>query len=142
MSAGVIISIFTVAGSISGLIAGHISDRIGYKPVFIFTYGLMAPALIVFLRLQGNWVYIGAFIAGAMILATMPLGVAMAQILAPKGRSMVASLMMGLAVGVGGVVSPVIGKLADIYSINSVLVGVSFLPLLALPLIAFFPRVR
>jgi FSR family fosmidomycin resistance protein-like MFS transporter len=142
MAAGVIISIFTVAGSISGLIAGHLSDRIGYKPVFLFTYVLMAPALIIFLRLQGDWVYIGAFIAGAMILATMPLGVAMAQILAPKGRSMVASLMMGLAFGVGGVVSPVVGKLADIYSIHSVLVGVSFLPLLALPLIAFFPRVR
>jgi len=142
MSAGVIISLFTVAGSVSGLIAGHISDRIGYKPVFIFNYGLMAPLLILFLRLQGNWVYLGAIFAGAMILATMPLGVAMAQILAPKGRSMVASLMMGLAFGIGGVVSPVVGKLADIYSIHSVLVVVSFLPLLALPLIAFFPRVR
>jgi MFS transporter, FSR family, fosmidomycin resistance protein len=142
MSAGVIISIFTVAGSVSGLFAGHISDRIGYKPVFLCTYGLMAPVLILFLRLQGNWVYIGAFFAGAMILATMPLGVAMAQILAPRGRSMVASLMMGFAVGLGGVVSPIIGKLADLYSIHTVLVGVSFLPLLGLPLIAFFPRVK
>jgi MFS transporter, FSR family, fosmidomycin resistance protein len=142
ISSGVIISIFTVAGSISGLIAGHISDRIGYKPVFIFTYGLMAPALLLFLTLHGNWVYIGAFIAGAMLLATMPLGVAMAQILAPKGRSMVASLMMGLAFGLGGILSPAVGKLADIYSIDNVLIGVSFLPLLALPLIAFFPRVR
>ena len=142
MSAGVILAIFTVAGSVSGLIAGHISDRIGYKPVFIFTYALMAPVLIFFLRMQGNWVYLGAFIAGAMILATMPLGVALAQNLAPKGRSMVASLMMGFAVGLGGVISPVVGKLADIYSIHSVLMGVSFLPLLGLPLIAFFPRTR
>jgi FSR family fosmidomycin resistance protein-like MFS transporter len=142
LSAGLIIAIFTVAGSLSGLIAGHISDRIGYKPVFIFTYGLMAPVLLIFLRLQGNWVYIGAFFAGAMILATMPLGVALAQILAPKGRSMVASLMMGFAVGLGGIISPVVGKLADLYSIHSVLIGVSFLPLLGLPLIAFFPRVR
>jgi MFS transporter, FSR family, fosmidomycin resistance protein len=142
LSAGLIIAIFTVAGSLSGLIAGHISDRIGYKPVFIFTYGLMAPVLLIFLRLQGNWVYIGAFFAGAMILATMPLGVALAQILAPKGRSMVASLMMGFAVGLGGIISPVVGKLADLYSIHSVLIGVSFLPLLGLPLIAFFPRIR
>ncbi len=142
ISAGVIISIFTVAGSISGLIAGHISDRIGYKPVFMFTYVLMTPALILFLTLPGSWVYVGAFIAGAIILATMPLGVAMAQILAPKGRSMVASLMMGLAFGLGGILSPAVGKLADIYSINNVLFGLSFLPLLALPLIAFFPRVR
>jgi len=142
MAAGVIISIFTVAGSISGLIAGHISDRMGYKPVFIFTYALMTPALLIFLRLQGNWVYIGAFIVGALILATMPLGVALAQTLAPRGRSMVASLMMGFAVGLGGIISPVVGKLADLYSIHTVLIGVSFLPLLGLPLIAFFPQKR
>jgi MFS transporter, FSR family, fosmidomycin resistance protein len=142
MSAGVIISIFTVAGSISGLIAGHISDRVGYRPVFIFAYVLMAPVLLIFLRLQGSWVYIGAFFAGAMILATMPLGVALAQSLAPKSRSMVASLMMGFAVGLGGIISPVVGKLADIYSIHNVLIGVSLLPLLGLPLIALFPRKR
>jgi MFS transporter, FSR family, fosmidomycin resistance protein len=142
LSAGLIISIFTVAGSISGLIAGHISDRIGYKPVFLVTWGLMTPVLIIFLRLHGSWVYAGAFMAGAMLLATMPLGVAMAQILAPKGRSMVASLMMGFAYGLGGAVSPLVGKLADLYSIQSVLMGVSFLPLLTLPLIAMFPRVK
>ncbi len=77
--------------------------------------------------------------AGAMVLATMPLGVAMAQILAPKGRSMVASLMMGFAFGLGGAVSPIVGKLADLYSIHSVLIGVSLLPLLTLPLIFTFP---
>jgi len=142
LSAGLVLSLFTVAGSVSGLIAGHISDRIGYKPVFIFTFGLMAPVLIIFLSLQGNWVYLGAVFAGALILATMPLGVAMAQILAPKGRSMVASLMMGFAVGLGGAVAPVVGKLADLYSIHTVLIGVSFLPLLTLPLIAYFPRVK
>jgi FSR family fosmidomycin resistance protein-like MFS transporter len=135
-------SLFTVAGTISGLIAGHVSDRIGFKPVFIFAHSLMCPVLILFLSLQGQWVYLGAIMAGALALATMPLGVAMAQILAPKGRSMVASLMMGFAFGLGGAISPLVGKLADIYSIHSVLMGVSFLPLLSLPLIFTFPRVR
>jgi len=68
------------------------------------------------------------------------LGVAYAQTLAPRGRSMVASLMMGFAVGLGGLISPLVGKLADIYSIHVVLTGVSFIPLLSLPLIALFPR--
>jgi MFS transporter, FSR family, fosmidomycin resistance protein len=139
VSAGGIFSLFTVSGTISGLIAGHISDRIGFKPIFLFTHALMAPVLLLFLRLQGGWVYIGAIMAGAMVLATMPLGVALAQTLAPKGRSMVASLMMGFAFGLGGAVSPIIGKLADLYSIQSVLMGVSLLPLLTLPLIFTFP---
>jgi MFS transporter, FSR family, fosmidomycin resistance protein len=85
---------------------------------------------------------LGSAMAGAMVFATLPLGVAMAQILAPKSRAMVASLMMGLAYGLGGVMSPLVGRLADLYSLQIVLIGVSFLPLLSLPLILNFPRVR
>jgi FSR family fosmidomycin resistance protein-like MFS transporter len=141
-SAGSLFSLFTVAGTVSGLTAGHLADRMGFKPVFIFAHALMTPALILFLSLQGRWVYLGAIMAGALVLATLPLGVAMAQILAPKGKSMVASLMMGFAFGLGGIIAPLVGKLADIYSIHSVLTAVSFLPLLSLPLIFTFPRVR
>lgn len=142
LSAGGMFSLFTVAGTVSGLIAGHISDRIGFKPVFIFNFVLMSPMLVLFLNLQGHWIYIGAVMAGAMVFATLPLGVAMAQMLAPKSRSMVASLMMGFAFGLGGALSPVVGKLADLYSIHSVLMGISLLPLLSLPLILTFPRVK
>jgi FSR family fosmidomycin resistance protein-like MFS transporter len=142
MSAGVMYSLFTVAGTASGLIAGHVSDRIGFRPIFIFTFALMTPVLLLFLSLHGRWVYLGSAMAGAMVFATLPLGVAMAQILAPRSRAMVASLMMGLAFGLGGVVSPLVGRLADLYSMQSVLTGVSFLPLLSLPLILTFPRVQ
>lgn len=141
-SAGGIFSLFTVAGTLSGLVSGHVSDRIGFKPVFIFSFSLMSPMLLLFLSLQGDWVYIGAIMAGAMVLASLPLGVSMAQILAPKGRSMVASLMMGFAFGLGGAVTALVGKLADLYSIHSVLMGISLLPLLSLPLIFTFPHVK
>ena len=141
-SAGGIFSLFTMAGTASGLLSGHISDRVGFKPVFLVAHGLMAPVLLIFLNLKGNWVYPGAVFAGGFVLATMPMGVAMAQILAPKGRSMVASLMMGFAFGLGGFVSPLVGKLADLYSIHTVLTFVSLIPLLTLPLIALFPRVK
>jgi len=142
MSAGVIFSLFIVAGSLSGLLSGHISDRIGFKPVFLISHLLMVPALLLFLYLQGKWVYLGAMIAGAVVLASMPLGVAMAQALAPKGRSMVASLMMGFAFGLGGAVSPLVGKMADLYSVHTVLTYVAFVPLLTLPMIFCFPKTR
>lgn len=142
VSAGAIYSIFLVSGTLSGLLSGHISDRIGFKPVFLFCYLGMAPALWFFMQLNGSWVYWGAALAGTFVLAPLPLGVTMAQTLAPKGRSMVASLMMGFAYGLGGALTPIVGKLADFYSIRPVLTIIAFVPLLTLPIIALFPRTR
>ncbi len=140
VSAGFIFSLFVLSGSVSGLVAGHISDRIGFKKIFLFTHTLMAPLLLLLLNLKGIWFYPGAILAGMFMLATMPLGVALAQKLAPRGRSMVASLMMGFAFGLGGAVSPLVGRLADTYGIHTTLTGVSLLPILTLPLIAAFPK--
>jgi len=141
VEAGVIYSLFIVAGTASGLLAGHMSDRIGFKPVFLFCYLGMTPTLWLLLQTGGNWAYAAAFLAGGFVLAPLPLGVTMAQKLAPKGRSMVASLMMGFAYGLGGIVSPVVGHFADIYGIPQVLGLLIFIPLLTLPVIALFPRV-
>jgi MFS transporter, FSR family, fosmidomycin resistance protein len=142
VSAGVIFSLFTVAGTFSGLLCGHLADRWGYKPLFWVSHLLMTPILLLFLRLEGHWVYLGAALAGGVVLASLPLGVVMAQALAPKGRSMVASLMMGLAFGLGGIVSPLVGRFADIYSVEAVLTAIALVPLLTLALIHFFPTVR
>ena len=73
-------------------------------------------------------------------MASLPLGVVMAQKIAPKGRSMVASLMMGLAFGTGGILSPIVGKLGDIFSIQSVLVVLALIPLFSLIPIYFIPE--
>jgi FSR family fosmidomycin resistance protein-like MFS transporter len=139
VSAGVMFSLFTLAGAVSGLVAGYLSDRIGFKPIFVTTHVLMTPALLVLLHLPGSWVYAGAALAGFFVMASLPLGVVMAQELAPKGRSMVASLMMGFAYGLGGAVTPVVGKLADLFSIQQVLFWTALVPLLTIVLIAFFP---
>jgi FSR family fosmidomycin resistance protein-like MFS transporter len=66
----------------------------------------------------------------------------MAQELAPKGRSMVSSLMMGLAFGTGGMMTPLTGKLADVFSIRPVLTLLALIPLLTTGLIAFLPERR
>jgi FSR family fosmidomycin resistance protein-like MFS transporter len=141
VSIGFVTSLFIVAGTASGLLAGYLSDRIGYKPIFYLTHALMTPALLLLLKLPGIWVYPGAFAAGLFVMASLPVGVVMAQELAPRGRSMVASLMMGFAYGLGGIVSPLVGKLADLFSIETVLFHVAFIPLVTLVLIFFFPEV-
>jgi FSR family fosmidomycin resistance protein-like MFS transporter len=54
---------------------------------------------------------------------------------------MVASLMMGLAFGTGGLLSPAVGKLGDTFSIQSVLMLLACIPVLSLIPIHFIPEV-
>ena len=137
---GAMLSVFTVAGAISGLLAGHLSDRVGYKLIFFTAFSLTTPSLYLWLYLPGNWIFLGACLAGFFIMAAMPLVVVMAQKLAPRGKSMVSSLMMGLAFGTGGMLTPLTGKLADIFSIRVVLGLLAVIPLLTVGLISLLPE--
>jgi len=92
--------------------------------------------------LPGKWVFVGAFISGFFILATMFVAIVMAQKLAPQGRSMVASLIQGLAFGIAGMLAPLAGMVADYLSIKPVLIGVALIPLLSLVLVYRLPKVE
>jgi len=140
LSIGTIVSIFTVAGALSGVAAGHFSDRFGFKPIFFLSHGLATPCLYLLLLLHRDWAYASAFLAGFFVMASLPLGVTMAQEIAPKGKSMVSSLMMGLAWGTGGMMTPLAGKLADLFSIRPVLAALAVIPLLSVGLIAMLPE--
>lgn len=139
VSIGAFVSIFTVAGAGSGLLAGHFSDRFGYKPIFYVSHALATPSLLLMLHLPGRWIHLGALFAGFFLLATLPVGVSTAQEFAPRGKSMVSSLMMGLAFGTGGMMTPLAGKAADVLSIRPVLSLLAFLPLLTVVVIALLP---
>jgi len=140
LSLGTIVSLFTVAGALSGVAAGHLSDRVGFKPVFFVSHGLATPCLYLLILLPGDWAFVSAFLAGFFVMASLPLGVTMAQELAPKGKSMVSSLMMGLAWGTGGMMTPLAGMLADLFSIRHVLAVLAVIPLLTVGLIAKLPE--
>ena len=142
VSVGLIFSIFIMAGTFSGLLAGYLADKIEAKKIFFISHALMCPALLLYLFLPDPFVFLGAFLAGFAALASLPLGVVMAQKLAPKSRSMVSSIMMGLAYGLGGLVSPFIGKIADIYGLENVLFYSAFIPIISLLPILKFPRIR
>lgn len=141
-SAGALVALFSMAGALGGLVAGYFSDRIGYRLVFSIFFLMSTPFLYLLLFLPGKWVYLGSCLSGFCIMATLPMGVAMAQELAPRGKSMVSSLMMGFAFGMGGMLTPLTGRLADAYSLRGVLEVLAVVPVLTIGLVAFFPGKR
>ncbi len=142
VSVGSMVSLFTVGGAVSGIVAGHLSDRMGFRKIFYLTHSLSTPAFLFMLSAAGGWVHVGAFLAGFLVLATLPLGVLMAQEMAPRGKSMVSSLMMGLAFGTGGMLAPLIGKFGDLFGVRPVLIVVGLIPLLTTALVPMLPERR
>jgi FSR family fosmidomycin resistance protein-like MFS transporter len=140
VSVGGIVSLFTIGGSISALVCGHLVDRIGFKPVYFFSFALSSPSLLLFINADGRHIYPLALLAGFFLLATLFPALALAQKVVPRGRSLVSSIIMGLAMGIAGLMMPLTGKIADIYGIRTVLTCIGFLPLAALLLIRNLPE--
>jgi len=140
VSVGGIVSLFTIGGSISALVCGHLVDRIGFKPVYFFSFALSSPSLLLFINADGRHIYPLALLAGFFLLATLFPALALAQKVVPGGRSLVSSIIMGLAMGIAGLMMPLAGKIADIFGIRTVLTCIGFLPLTALLLIRNLPE--
>ena len=135
VSVGGIVSLFTIGGSISALVCGHLVDRIGFKPIYFFSFALSSPSLLLFINADGRHIYPLALLAGFFLLATLFPAVALAQKVVPRGRSLVSSIIMGLGMGIAGLMMPLTGKIADTFGIRTVLNCVAFIPLAALLLI-------
>jgi FSR family fosmidomycin resistance protein-like MFS transporter len=142
VSVGGIVSLFTIGGSISALLCGHLVDRIGFKPVYFFSFALSSPSLLLFINAVGWHIYPLALLAGFFLLATLFPAVALAQKVVPRGRSLVSSIIMGLAMGLAGLMMPLTGKIADTFGIRTVLNCIGFIPLTALLLIRNLPEPR
>ena len=68
--------------------------------------------------------------------STTPVLIVAAQEIAPKSRTLVTSMMMGLGWGVGSVVVTVIGFLGDTIGLEKALHWILILPLIGVALIA------
>jgi FSR family fosmidomycin resistance protein-like MFS transporter len=142
VSIGTVISLFTVGGSISSLVCGHLVDRFGFRPIYFFSFALSPPFLYFFIHSPGWLVYAFSFLSGFILLATLFPAVALAQKVAPRSRSLVSSIIMGLTMGIGGILMPFIGRLADVFGVRPVLSGIAFIPFGMLILVRYLPDPR
>ena len=124
--------IFLVAVAAGTLAGGPIGDRIGRKYVIWGSILGVAPFSLALPYANLFWTGILIFIIGVILASAFSAILVYAQELLPGKVGMVSGLFFGFAFGMGGIGSALLGKLADITSIEYVYKVCSFLPLIGL----------
>ncbi|MFB3068110.1 MAG: MFS transporter [Acidobacteriota bacterium] len=127
MEGALSLTLFLLAGAISGLWGGILVDRLGGKLVIAVSLIGYVPFALGFLLTTGPLSIVLCTLAGAFLLFSNPVNVVMAQRLIPEFASTVSALMMGFAWGVGGFIIVLVGFLSDIFGLQTILLGVILL---------------
>jgi MFS transporter, FSR family, fosmidomycin resistance protein len=107
-----------VAGQVAG---GRISDRIGRKEFMVFALIGAIPFFYLFLSLSGIPAVIALLCFGFCLWSTFAVAVAMGHELLPQNVGLASGMMLGLAIGFGGIGVAVSGLVADHYSLGAAL---------------------
>ncbi|MDD1678495.1 MAG: MFS transporter [Methanomicrobiales archaeon] len=116
-----------VAGQVAG---GVLSDRYGRKEYSILGMAMAIPFFLLFISTTGLLSYLALLLFGMTLWSTFAVTVAIAQEMMPRNIGLASGLVLGLAVGGGGIGVAVTGALADATSLSSALV------LLPVPILA------
>jgi FSR family fosmidomycin resistance protein-like MFS transporter len=120
---------------------GPIGDRYGRKVVIWVSILGVAPFALLLPHVGLFWVGVLSVPIGIILASAFSAILVYAQELIPGKVGLVAGLFFGLAFGMGGIASAVLGVIADHTSIEFVFLICSFLPLIG-GLTYFLPDVR
>ena len=126
---GSVTTIISLSGAAATLIGGHLADKYGFNKTIRTGLVLMIPCLIAVTMSRNVLLCTFMLIPTAMFLnfAFSP-SVALGQKFIPNHIGLASGITMGLASSFGGVVSPMLGKVADNTSVPVVmwiLVGIA-----------------
>ncbi|KRE73849.1 MFS transporter [Paenibacillus sp. Soil750] len=132
--------IFTLlaAGAVGTFMGGPLADRFGRRNMIWFSILGTAPFSLLLPFVNLFWSAVLCACIGFILLSGFSVIVVYAQELLPGKVGTVSGLFFGLAFGLGGIGSAVLGTLADATSIGFVIRLCAYLPLLGL-LAAFLP---
>jgi len=139
MMAGNLLFAFLTAGTFGTLIGGPLADRFGYKKIILFSLGFSCPLLVLFLLSSGIWSFIWFILAGFILIFSFAVTMVMGQSFLPKHVGMASGLILGFAIGTGGIGAAVLGLVADRWGVPLTLWIIVFIPWLAFIPAALIP---
>lgn len=135
--------LFAFLGAVAAgtLFGGPLGDRFGRKYIIWISILGVAPFTLLLPYANLFWTSILSVIIGLIISSAFSAILVYATELVPGKVGLIAGLFFGLAFGMGGLGSAILGKLADTTSIEYVFKICSFLPLIGV-LTGFLPNIE
>jgi MFS transporter, FSR family, fosmidomycin resistance protein len=139
MHAGNLLFAFLGSGTLGTIAGGPLADRFGHKKIMLLSLGISCPLLVLFLLSSGIWAYIWFMLAGFIMIFSFTVSIVMGQYFMPQKMGMASGLIVGLAIGTGGIGAAILGLVADRWGIPATLWIIAFIPVGAFILGAMIP---
>ncbi len=128
--AGKLVSTFMMAGALGTLVGAPFADRWGHRNFLTVTMIITFPLLLLFYNTGGIFTFLALGIAGMVLISTFSVTVVMAQAILPQHLAMAAGLMVGFAIGTGGIGVTVLGTIADLWGVPMAMKSILVMPLI------------
>jgi FSR family fosmidomycin resistance protein-like MFS transporter len=128
----VMLFLFLLASPVGALTGGHLGDRIGRRKIIWFSILGALPFTLILPYVNLFWTGALAMIISMIIASAFPAILVYAIELLPGRLGMVAGLFYGLTFGLGAMSAALLGKVADLTSIETVFHICAFLPCIGL----------
>jgi len=125
------------------LVGGPIADRWGSRRYITYSLLVTAPLFAGFLLRRGDWIAVLCLAAtGFVLVSSFSVTVALAQSYLPRRLGMAAGLIVGLAIGTGGIGVALLGWVADHWGLLVALNVIAIMPLVGFGMALFLPEPR
>ncbi len=128
--AGKLVFIYLLSGAVGTLFGSPFADRWGHKFFLRLSMLLATLTLPLMFIVKGYLLFFVLGLQGFLLISTFSVTVVMAQRLLPKNLGIASGLMVGFAIGTGGIGVTLLGVIADNFSVPAALKSILVLPLI------------
>ncbi len=137
---GTLLAVFLGAGVVGTLAAGPVADRVGVRRYVVSVFLLATPIAVGFLFVSSvALVFVMLALLGFVLVSTFTVSVVLGQAYLPKNPGMASGLIVGFAIGAGGIGATVLGWVADHWGLTAALAISASMPLAGFVVALFLP---